>query len=307
MITLERAIEITGLSLSEIGEMVGMSKSTISRVKTHDYPGWEKLEKEAVEMMVKRGKLAVEQSGLLEQPVIAMGKLVIDSTRFITTENVMDVDDLGADLLNPMTTLNASIGMVVGSAGYGKTTTIQHFCTGNPMAVYVLFIEGFTLTALMREVAKALTGNKAGSFEKNLELIKDATSIYRKLLVIDEADRLPVKFLESLRNINEYCHMPIMLVGEKMLLSKMQSLPRLESRIRRPLITFRPLSSLDIEDYYRQAIGLDLSARDGVKAALLKGCHGDFRVMVNQAQHLIQVMNTNGLSEVTMEVVRGII
>lgn len=301
MITLMQAIEITGMSLQEVGDLVSMSKSAISRIKGHEYPEWEALEKRIIEEMVKRGRLSADQSGLIAKSDSPEGSIRLDTSKFITTDNVMDVDDLANDLLDPSTTLNASIGMVVGSAGYGKTTTMQHFCAMNDLAVYVLYIEGYTLTALIREIARSLTGNKASSFERNLALIKDATAIYRKLLVIDEADRLPIKYLESLRTINEYCKMPIMLVGERMLLAKMQSLPRLESRIRKPLITFKPLSTIDVEDFYSQASGLSLKGKDIVKEKLLKLCHGDFRVMVNQAQHLIQIMNTNGMQEVTME------
>ncbi len=191
---------------------------------------------------------------------------------------------LGNDLLDPATTLNSSIGMVTGAAGYGKTTAIQHFAANNNQSVYVLYMEGYTLSMIIRKIALELTGSNRRTFDNNLSIIKEATSIYRKLIIIDEADRMPLRVIESLRNINEYCGAPLMLVGEESLASKMETIPRLKSRVRKPEIVFRPLTVVDVATYYQMAVGLDISSSASVCQTLLRWAGKDFRVLVNDAQ-----------------------
>lgn len=306
MISLKEAIKLTGASLSEIGELVGLSKSAVSRISSGDYPGWQSWQKKAIEEMVRQGRLTFEDSGLGGEETAEETKDVrykVDPDKFIDTANVLEINDLCKDLLNPATTLNASIGMAVGSAGFGKTTAVQRFCSTCDRAVYTLYVEGFTLPMLMREIAKAMSGNCSRGFDQNLGLVRDAAAVYRKLLVVDEADRLPLKYLESLRTVNQYCRMPLLLIGERELLAKMRSLPRLESRIRKPLVTFQPLALIDVDLYYREAAGMELS--DEVKDFLLKQSRGDFRLLANDAHHLVKILNANDIEKVTLEVCKS--
>ncbi len=297
--TLKEALDLTGMSLTEAGDMVGLGKSAISRISNNSYPNWEEWEKAILNKMAGLGLLG----GAYVPELIEQGILKVNSVAFITTQNVQAVNSLAADLLDPSTTLNASIGMVTGSAGFGKTTTIQHFVANNDQSAYVLYMEGFSLTMLYKAIANELTGFCSRTFEGNLAQIKEATRIYRKLIIIDEADRLPLKMIEGLRNLNEYCGAPVMLVGEESLVGKMETLPRLKSRIRKPQIVFKALNQVDVATYYQEAIGLDISGSPKVCQALLSWSHKDFRVLVNDAQHIVKMMNTSGQTELTEEVI----
>lgn len=302
MIELKKALEITGMSLGDVATMLGCSKATVSKVKDHDYPGWESWEKRAIEEMVRNGRLSHEDAQLL--PEYKRQKIEIDDTKFVRTNNVMALDALAADLLNPRSTLNASIGICTGKAGYGKTTTIRHFCASNDRATYMLYMDGYTIAGLMRDVLRSMTGETKRAFVDIKDSIRDASAVYRRLMVIDEADRMPVRLLEALRGMNEYCGLPILLIGEPALLTKIHTEPRLESRMRKPRVEFAPLSCVDIALYWKEAIGLDLTGKMEIQELLLKSCKGDFRVMVNDAQRIVQHMNANDLTEVDMKVVR---
>lgn len=302
MIELKKAMEITGTSLGELAALLDCSKATVSKVKDHDYPNWEAWEKKAIEAMVRVGKLTHEQAQLL--PEYERERIEIDDTKFVRTNNVMALDALAADLLNPRSTLNASIGVCTGKAGYGKTTTIKHFCASNDRATYILYMDGYSIAGLMRDALRSMTGETRRSFVDIKDAIRDASAVYRKLLVVDEADRMPVRLLEALRGLNEYCGLPILLIGEPALLTKIHTEPRLESRMRKPRVEFAPLSCIDIALYWKEAIGLDLTGKAEIQQMLLKHCHGDFRIMVNDAQRIVQYMNTNDLSEVDIKVVK---
>lgn len=305
MITLAKAIETTGLSQARVAEVAGLSKTTVSLVLGHTYTGWPAKEKQIIEAMVAQGVLRKEDAQL-EVLTVPEGTLRVDPNRFIPTENTMALDELARDLLDPATTLNASIGIVYGHAGYGKTTAIKHFCATTSAATYMLFITGDTLPALIRQIARALGGQGMRSFEDNKEYIRTATCVYRKLIVIDEADRIPVKSLESLRGLNEYCGLPMIFIGENALLGKMAALPRLESRIRNRPLEFRSMSEVDVQMFYHHAVGLDLAENHMSVSRLLKISRGDFRVFVNDAHRLVNILNANGRTEITKEVLDAV-
>ena len=302
MIELKKALEITGMSLGDVATMLGCSKATVSKVKDHDYPSWESWEKRAIEEMVRSGRLTHEEARLL--PEYERQRIEIDDTKFVRTNNVMALDALAADLLNPRSTLNASIGICTGKAGYGKTTTIRHFCANNDRATYMLYMDGYSIAGLMRDVLRSMTGETKRAFVEIKDAIRDASAVYRRLMVIDEADRMPVRLLEALRGMNEYCGLPILLIGEPALLTKIHTEPRLESRMRKPRVEFAPLSCVDIALYWKEAIGLDITGVTDIQQLLLKSCRGDFRIMVNDAQRIVQYMNNNDLTEVNMRVVK---
>lgn len=305
MITLQEAIDKSKQSMTAVATTLGVSASQISLVASHNYKNWELKEKEIIEKMVSVGLISSEQSEL-EVVAESDGQLRVHSTKFITTKNTIALDNLAKDLLDPTTTLNASIGVVYGRAGYGKTTAIKHFCATNERAIYVLFCEGYSTNMLMKAISREFGAVPCFSFDKNLEQIRQATAVYRRLICIDEADHMPLKVLETIRGLNELCGVPIMLVGEYGLQAKMGSLPRMESRIRSKPVEFEPLSTFDISSFYLDACGIDLTGKDKLLQQLLKRCHGDFRIMVNDAHQIVTAMNTYGMTELNQEVLDGV-
>ena len=303
MITLTEALDKTGMTLQAAGALVGLGKSAGSRIKSHDYPNWTNYEISIIRKMVDGGMLDKEHLGA--EGDIEPGNLKLDPTTFIPTINVVETNNLANGLLDPTTTLNSSIGMIVGSAGYGKTTAIKHFASESPQAAYILYMEGYTLTMLLKTISIELTGTCQRYFDQNLALIKEATSTYRKLVIIDEADRMPIRLLEALRNINEFCGAPLLLVGEKALQAKLEAVPRLKSRIRKPEIAFVPINVTDVATFYQMAVGIDISEQKEVCRQLLRWAGNDFRNLVNDAQHIVSSMNTSGVYILSEEVLNA--
>lgn len=301
---LQEALSATGITQGAAGRYVGLGKAAVSRVCSHSYPNWESIERQILRAMVDNKCFDEERFDLsyITARAVANVNLSVNSNVFITTGNVKAIDALGEDLLDDFSTLNSSIGMAVGPAGYGKSEAVKHFVIQHDQAAYVLYLEGFTVQMLVKTIAKELTGNCAATYEKNLNIIKDATCLSRKLVVIDEADRMPIRYLEAVRGLNEYCGLPLLLIGEEGLIAKMDSQPRLKSRIRKPQISFHPLNVTDVATYYKQAVGLDISEDLGACTILLKYAKRDFRNLVNDAQHIVQVMNTQGIPVLSKEI-----
>ena len=81
----------------------------------------------------------------------------------------------------------------------------------------------------------------------------------------------------------------------------MKRADRIESRIRKPVITFKPIDTATVIALYKKACGLSIDV--DIAKKLISMCGRDFRVAVNDMQHIVTIMNQNGISEVTKEVI----
>lgn len=286
-----RENEGNDMSQREIADKLGWSPSTLSMVLSGSYANQAAKEEEMARVLLNMGSLSAE--GFTPIQV---------REQIIATKDFMDVYALCNGLANPDSSLTASIGLVIGDAGMGKTTAVQRFAAEHSAAAYVLYM-GFNRNALFKEIAEAVVGRSARSYYDNLQLIMGATRIYRKLIIIDEADRMPLSMLEDLRTLNENGRVPILLVGEPKLAATVKKADRIESRIRKPRITFSPIDAPTLATLYDECCGLKLSEK--VTKTLLKMAHGDFRVAANDMQNLVRIMNINRKSELTQEVINA--
>ena len=184
---LQSILDKNDLTLSAVGELIGKEKSTVSKIISGNYPNAGRLQREITEALKASGYDVPEDDGF---------EISLDVNAFMPTMSVQKVFALYQSLLAPESTLNSSIGCVTGSAGRGKTYAAKRFCLENPDAVYVLYVDGFSQTMLIREICEALTGLRHRTFERCLMEIKPAASARRRLVIIDESDK---KFLEVAR------------------------------------------------------------------------------------------------------------
>lgn len=290
-------LKVTGLTQADISEKMGWSRTQVSLIASRNYPNWQEKVDEVLRYLTSNGYVPEEY--VAPQVPVTDG-ITIDTETIIRTDNYNAVYNLADGLLAPESLLNASIGMVLGKAGYGKTTAVKRYAVEHPDAVYVLYM-GFSRTAVFRRIAESLVGRSSGMYYRNIEIIEEATAMCRKLIIIDEADRMPLSILEDLRTLNENASVPLLLVGEESLSSLVRKADRIESRIRKPVITFKPIDTATVIALYKKACGLtvdpDLAKR------LITMCGRDFRICVNDMQHIVSIMNQNGLAEITKEVI----
>jgi len=291
---LRRFITANGLSIAAVAREIGLDRSTISKIVSGDYPSAEDKVEEIIDELRARG--------FTKEPIA--GQFAVDDTVMVSTGNVSRFKALCDDLASPESSLSSSIGMVLGYAGRGKTHTSRWYVAQNRNVCRVQFMEGFSQVKLLREIAFELAGMRPTSFERCLAVIEEATSIVRKLVLIDEADKMPVKFIEMIRGLNERCNLPFVLIGEEALKPKIDNVPRLKSRIRKPIVLFTAVDVVDVRAFYQMSTGLVLSV--DVAAKLCKRADGDFRTVVNEAMALIKILNASDLTEINDEMLRGL-
>lgn len=272
---------------AEIARQLGWSTATVSLMASGSYKS---SDVEGKTREAARVLLGEDFSGLdlkeNEWTPIAMKKDVIIATPdFNATYNLCNI------LVDEGESLSCSIGLVTGVAGRGKTTAVKKFCVDHPYnTTYILYM-GYTRHGLFKAIAESLIGRSYTQYYKNLNLIMEATRLSRKIIIIDEADRMPLSLLEDLRTLNESGEVPILLVGEPMLSSTVKKADRIESRIRKPRVEFKPLDYLSLAALYQEACGLSLTKE--IASALVKIANADFRVAANDMQAIVKLMNVN--------------
>ncbi len=282
------------LSYSDVARITGLNKSTVSRVAAKEYPKWEAKSEEIMN--------ALKQAGC--QAPAEKTKLAMSNDAMVITKSVSAYKDLADDLTDPDSTLSSSLGMVIGTAERGKTYTSKWYAAQNPSAVYVLFIDGSSVTQMLRDICDALANTRPYSMGKCITVLEQACRFNRRLVIIDEADKCPVKHLETLRGINERCNLPFLFVGEEGLKSKIDYVPRLHSRVRKPMVIFEPAKEVEIATFYQTACGLKLDVP--MVKELSKRARGGFRTIANDARALTTIANASGLKTLTSEMLAQI-
>lgn len=286
---LARFIEQNNLKNAQVAKLTGYDESTISLLVRNRYNGnAAKLEADIIEKLKTLGYSLKE-------------KLKVNPYAFISNENVRRFDKLCDELLDPDGDLTSSFGVVIGRAGRGKTKTAIHYAVQRTDAIYVLFIDGMSITQVLREISFEFTGLKPRDFMQCIDEITKATRHKRRLVLIDEADKMPKRYIDMLRGVNERCYCPIVLIGEEDLTTKLKEERRLKSRVRQ-IIEFEQISVIDVTAFYKMAVGVEVSP--DAAEALLKRAEGDFRLLVRDAHAVVRILNASNIYEVTMDIVK---
>jgi DNA transposition AAA+ family ATPase len=288
---LGKFIEANGLSIGAAARMTGYDRSTVSRIARMDYPNWEQKQIEII------GKLASQ--GYTEE---GQDRVRVNTDVMVMTPSVSEFQSLAGELADQDGTLTSSIGMAIGSAERGKTYTSRWFARDNDNAAYILYVDGFSPVQVLRDICDAVAHTRPYSMSKCITVLEEHCKYQRRLVIIDEADKCPIRLLEMLRGVNERCSLPILLVGEEGLKAKIDQVPRLRSRIRKPVVLFEEATEVDVAAYYMQAAGISIGKE--IATALARHARGGFRTIVNEAGELARMANASGIRTVTEALVR---
>lgn len=283
---LRSVLKANGLSMDAAARVIGVDKSQVVKVCGHRYPDWETKEIEFIHTLNQAGYTNTKPVGIH-----------INTDILVLTPSVSSFQSLADDLADPDNTLSSSIGMAIGTAERGKTHASKWYVQNNTNAVYVLYVDGSSKTQLMRDICEAVAHTRPYSFGACLSALEETCKYSRRLVIIDEADKLPVQFLEMLRGVNERCNLPILLVGEEGLKTKTDRVPRLRSRIRQPVCLFEKANAVDVAAYYQAAAGLDIDRDTAVRLARHAG-YG-FRSIVNDSIALSKMSRASAIDTIT--------
>jgi DNA transposition AAA+ family ATPase len=107
--------------------------------------------------------------------------------------------------------------LVIGEPGLGKTEAALYYCAHNPGAVFIRTFELMSGAWLCQTILAELGQAPFHRSKRNLETIVEILSLQKRVLVFDEIDRFARKpeVLETLRDIHDSAHNPLVFIGEQ--------------------------------------------------------------------------------------------
>lgn len=196
-------LERTGRTQVAVARSIGVSKSVISQWLNDVYPGDNaKLEKSVVSFLEKEAER--EKSPTTKLKFVH----TTASRRLFEVANICLWD--------------GEIGVCTANAGYGKTWAVRQFAERVPSTILIEVDPGVTVRVLISELHRSLGIGGGGVFSAMLADVIGRLKETGRLLIVDEAECLPHRALESLRRIHDKAGVGILLVG----------LPRLIANLR---------------------------------------------------------------------------
>lgn len=192
-----------------------------------------------------------------------------------------------------LTNTLGQLGIIYGGAGLGKTTCLKEFAARYPAAILIEPDMGYTAKVLLQEICRKLGQSDKGNIHDLTERIADTLRGSGRLLMIDEAELLPLRALESLRRIHDKADTAVALVGMPRLLLNLKGpnaeFKQLFSRVSVKLDLGNESSEADLKEIAAQVLSVDDPAVLSKLVATAKGNIRKLSKLMMIVRHLMQV------------------
>ena len=198
----------------------------------------------------------------------------------------------------------AKMALVYGTFGLGKSQTIMWWVTNND-AVYIRCNHNISPRWLLSEIVKELDEVPCYTSQRLFEQIEEKLKYNPKILVVDEIDYLfsNKHTIETLRDIHDKLGIPVLLVGMELADKKLQKYGHINDRIFAKL-KFEKLSKEDFREIIETLSEVKFSD-NAIKYITNRNLQ--FRQIVKVITKSEQLANTNKLSEISEEIIKGVI
>ena len=186
--------------------------------------------------------------------------------------------------------------VIYGQAGLGKTQAVKNYCEKNPAAILIEANPSFTALVLMRKLATAAKVSAMGSLNDLFESVSDRLRDSGRLIVVDEAENLPLRALEIIRRLHDDTGCGLVLSGMPRLVANLRGkhgeLVQLYSRVSVALNLGDSMPDDELEEIARAAMP---EADDATIAELVKQSNGNTRRMSKLMCGAVRTANKNGI------------
>ena len=218
---------------------------------------------------------------------------------FVHTQNVKN-------FITPMREAEKVTGEPVlmvfhGQAGRGKTSAARFYAAQEGWT-YCRALTGWTELWMLQDLCFELKIDPIPKRKKPaFAAVVESLNKTPHTVVIDEADKMSPTLIEWVRDLADITFVPFALVGEKLLMHKMEKERRVWSRTLRA-VEFGPITTRDILFFAKQAADLTLTANQS--ELLREASEGDFRLAVRDIRRLEEIVEINKLEKITDDTVR---
>lgn len=198
----------------------------------------------------------------------------------------------------------SKMALVYGAFGLGKSQTIMWWVTNND-AIYVRCNHNISPRWLLSEIVKELDEVPCYTSQRLFEQIEEKLKYNPKILVVDEIDYLfsNKHTIETLRDIHDKLGIPVLLVGMELADKKLQKYGHINDRIWAKL-KFEKLSKEDFKEIIETLSEVKFSDN---AIRYITNRNLQFRQIVKVITKVEQLANTNKLSEISEEIIKGAI
>lgn len=196
---LKTYMEKTGLSQGQVAKALGVSKPVINSYLQDKYAG-------DVAKLNEKVKAYLQLQSEREK----IKKLNVP---FVETESAEQALNFLA-----LTHHFCELGIFYGGAGTGKTTVLKEYAQRNPSCVLIEPDTGYTAKVLLQEICRKLGQSDKGNMHDMTERIVEVLQGSGRMLMIDEAEWLPLRALESVRRVMDKSGCGVVLAGTYKLL-----------------------------------------------------------------------------------------
>ena len=270
----------SGMNQTMLARGIGVSPASISMYLNDNYA--EKGGKyETIEPKIE-AFLEVQESKAQREELV-LGFVSTKTTRRIS-EVMRDAHEAGDTVV------------IYGQAGLGKTQAVKNYCEKNPAAILIEANPSFTALVLMRKLAAAAKVSTVGSLNDLFESVSDRLRDSGRLIVVDEAENLPLRALEIIRRLHDDTGCGLVLSGMPRLVENLRGkhgeLVQLYSRVSVALNLGDSMPDEELEEIARAAMP---EADDATIAELVKQSNGNTRRMSKLMRGAVRTANKNGI------------
>lgn len=251
---LEQYIEDTGLSQAAVAKQLVKSATTINQYLKGTYKGDVTAIDEAVAELVARYQVKDATS---------------DFVPTASATRILEVCDMAHRL--------SCMNMIIGDAGLGKTTALKHYAATTKNVLLIETDTTYSVRMLLSEICRVSGIIAPRGNPSMMSAIIDRLRDSKRLLIIDEAELLNYRALETVRRIHDKTNIGIVFAGMPRLRANFRGgaggdYKQLYSRIHRPYSMDTRLSESDIDMMCEAALGTD-----AFNKPLNDVCHGNAR------------------------------
>ena len=264
---LDEFLSSNNISASALARAIGVSASLISQLRAGSYKG----DSDAVNAKInayidnfnKKAKNFHADAKENEFYVTSDVKM----TNFIISEAIAEKE----------------IGLIYGFAGSGKTTTLKEFARANPNVVLIEATCHTSAKVLLEDLCEALKIDATGGLSTKLKAVARFLKSSDKVIMVDEAEHLPLKALEDLRRIYDFSRTPLILFGTEILLKNLMGKNK----------ELRQLYSRICGKWCMQGLSKDESEKIYTKE-IFTYCKGNFRSSAKLYKKALRLAELNG-------------
>lgn len=258
---LNEFMEIKGWKQAQIARATSLSATTVSQYLSGIYEGnIQSVETKFIQMMEREREK--EKNRRLRPEFVMTG----------TASKGLEVIRIAH--------LDGDINVIYGDAGMGKTMMVRQYAKQYSDAVLIEADPGYTARVILEELANKLGVDVRGNMHDRSEAIIKTLRDSGRVILVDEAENLPYRALETLRRIHDKSGVGIVLAGMPRLIinlkGKRGEYKQLYSRAGFKLEMGDKLPEDDINQIAISTLP-ELEEQPDLLVALYKGCDGNAR------------------------------